>query len=352
MVSALYFDGQSARQQQVELQAAAGLIAVRGESVQRDEPLSGVRVSSKLGHAPRRIYFSDGAHCAITDHGGFEALLKDAGMRPLSLLARMEANWRHALAATVLFVLFIAGSFVWGLPWAAEIAAKRVPPRLASTLDTQFLKSLDGEMLLPSKLSSNRQKELTKRFEHLRISGGLPPHSLLFRNSPSIGANAFALPGGTIVLTDQLAHLAANDEEILAVLAHELGHVVERHPMRQLLQSSVVGLAMTWYFGDISSLLTAAPTLLLETSYSRDFERRADRFAAATLRTNGIASTRLADILEKLESAHHVAAKSGKGKIGVGQQQDSEDSSGIFRYFSTHPETAERIRELRSEAAQ
>ncbi len=341
MVSALYFDGQSARQQQVELQAAPGRIEVRGEGVQRDESLAHIRISSKLGKAPRQIYFQDGAHCEISDHGGLEALLAEAGMRPLSLLARLEANWSHAAAATVLLVLFILGSYFWGLPWAANVAAKRVPQKLVLTIDTQFLKSLDGGMLLPTKLSSARQKELTRRFERLRIPGGLPPHSLLFRNSPSIGANAFALPGGTIVLTDQLVHLAANDEEIIAVLAHELGHVVERHPLRQLLQSSVVGLAMTWYFGDISSLLTAAPTMLLETSYSRDFERRADRFAADTLRSNGIPPTRLADILEKLESAHHVAAR----------KEEEAESSGIFRYFSTPPETSERIRELRSNAA-
>jgi len=340
MVNALYFDGHSARQQSVTLHAQPGLIEVHGEGVHRDELLSGVRISSKIGNSPRRIYFADGAHCEVADLDGFEALLSEMGMQPLSLLARMEANWRHALAATMLFVVFAVSSFYWGLPLAASIAANKVPPKLALKIDAQFLKSLDGGMLLRSRLNRNRQRELTSRFESLRGLDGLPPHRLLFRNSPSIGANAFALPGGTIVLTDQLADLAANDEEILAVLAHELGHVAEHHPMRQLLQSSVVGLAMTWYLGDISSLLATTPTLLLETSYSRDFERRADRFAANTLRANGIAPTRLADILEKLEAAHR-NAKNG----------DEQESSGMFRYFSTHPDTSERIRDLRNNAS-
>ena len=340
MVSALYFDGLSARQQSVDLHAVSGRLEVRGEGVQRDEPLPGVRISSKLGRAPRCIYFADGAHCEVSDHAGFEALLGEAGMKPLSLLARMEANWRHALGALALFVVFVSGSYFWGLPWAASLAAKRIPAKLALTIDNQFLKSLDGDMLRPTKSSPRRQKELTRRFDSLRVQGGLPQHSLLFRNSPAIGANAFALPGGTIVLTDQLVELAANDEEILAVLAHELGHVAERHPMRQLLQSSVVGLAMTWYFGDISSLLAAAPTLLLESSYSRDFERRADRFSVDTMRANGIAPTRLADILEKLEGAHHGAVK-----------KDDQQSSGLSRYFASHPETAERIRDIRNDAS-
>jgi Zn-dependent protease with chaperone function len=164
---------------------------------------------------------------------------------------------------------------------------------------------------------------------------GQPAYTLEFRSSKDIGANAFALPGGTIIVTDQLVTLAGNDEEILAVLAHELGHVSERHPLRQLLQSSVAGLAMTWYLGDISTLLAAAPTLLLQSSYSRDFERRADRYAADMLRHNGIAPARLADMLGKLESSHP-AEKAGKGQ-----------ASRIAEFFSSHPDTEERIRTLR-----
>lgn len=338
MVNANYFDGHSARQQAVTLHAAPGLLEVRGEAVQREEPLSGIRISSKLGNSPRLIYFADGAHCEVSNHAEFEALLCQAGMVPHSLLSRLENSWRHALAATAFFIFFVIATIYWGLPWVAEIAAGRVPAKVTLSMDTHFLDSIDGSMMQPSKLSNARQAHLRKRFDALRDANGLPPHRLVFRSSPEIGANAFALPGGTVVLTDQLVNLAKNDEEILAVLAHELGHVKERHPLRQLLQSSVVGLAMTWYLGDISSLLAAAPTLLLETSYSRDFERRADRYAANMLRTNGIAPTRLADILEKLEASHR------------GAKNKDEQTPNIFRFISTHPDTSERIREIRSEA--
>lgn len=108
---------------------------------------------------------------------------------------------------------------------------------------------------------------------------------------------------------------------------------------RQLLQSSVVGLAMTWYLGDISTLLAAAPTLLLESSYSRDFERRADHYAAEILRLNGITPARLADILEKLESSH------------TGAKESKKQSFRISEIFSSHPDTEERIRALRGDTA-
>jgi Zn-dependent protease with chaperone function len=339
-VNAYYFDGQSARQQPVTLRFAHDQLEVRGAELIRAEPLFNVRISAKLGSAPRLLYFSGGGHCEVNSHADFEALLLEAGLMPQSLLSRLEHSWRHALAATFISIFIAIASFYWGLPLIANIAATRMPAKVALTIDTHFLGAVDNGLVKASKLSQARQNNLRRRFDNLRDANGLPPHRLEFRSSEVIGANAFALPGGTVVVTDQLIALAGNDQEILAVLAHELGHVSERHPMRQLLQSSVVGLVMTWYLGDVSSLIAAAPTLLLETSYSRDFERRADLFAASMLRDNGIAPARLADMLEKLELSHH------------GAKEITGQASRIARFFSTHPDTAERIRDLRSEDSQ
>lgn len=337
MVNAKYYDGHSARQQAVTLTIAQGLLEVHGDGLERVVPLSNMRISAKLGRAPRLLHFADGGHCEVSNHADFEALLEAAGIRPLSLLSRLENSWRYALLATLLAISFVIASFYWGLPWVAKIAAARIPASVALSIDAHVLSAIDDGLMQPTKLKTARQQALAKKFDALQNEDGIPAHQLEFRSSKDIGANAFALPGGTIVVTDQLVSLAANDEEILAVLAHELGHVSERHPLRQLLQSSVVGLAMTWYLGDISTLLAAAPTLLLESSYSRNFERRADRYAARMLRLNGIKPARLADMLKKLESSHAVA-KASKGH-----------TSRIAELFSTHPDTEERIRDLRSE---
>jgi Zn-dependent protease with chaperone function len=249
----------------------------------------------------------------------------------------MENSWHHAVFATLLATAIFIASLYWGLPWVAGMAAAKIPASLALSIDTRVLSAVDDGLMQPSTLGATRQQTLTRRFNRLRNEHGLPAYTLEFRSSKDIGANAFALPGGTIIVTDQLVSLAGNDEEILAVLAHELGHVSERHPLRQLLQSSVVGLVMTWYLGDISSLLAAAPTLLLQSSYSRNFERSADRYAADMLRQNGIAPARLADILGKLESSHPAA------------NADNKHTSRIAEFFSTHPDTKERMRELRSQ---
>lgn len=349
MIRALYFDGKSALQQDVSLRAMPGRIALRGDGIARDEMLSELRISSKVGSSPRMIYFPDGAHCEVTDHAGFEALLHATGAKPVSLLSRMEASWLHTLAAVMLFLAFLAAAYQWGLPWAARMAASRIPYRIAHRIDTSFLKELDGNILLPSKLKQVRRDKLKREFDDLRLPGGnLPPHTLLFRDSPQIGPNAFALPGGTIVMTDQLVKLAGNDQELLAVLAHELGHVAGRHSLRSLLQGSVVALVMSWYLGDVSNLLAAAPTLLLQTRYSRGFETDADSFAVRLLRDNHIPPTRLADILAKLEAYHFTREKARHHGV-----VDKDESGFHFSdYFATHPATAERIRAIRALAKQ
>lgn len=336
-VSANYYDGRSARKQAVTLRIFQGQLEVRGDEVIRTDDLSSVRISAKLGRAPRLLNFVGGGHCEVSNNADFEELLREAGAPPHSLLSSLENSWHHALTATVISIIIAIASFYWGLPLIAKIAAERISESIALSIDTHFLDAVDNGLMRDSNLGIGRQNELRKRFNNLHYVKGLPSHQLKFRNSKVMGANAFALPGGTVVITDQLIALASNDEEILSVLAHELGHVSEHHPMRQLLQSSVVGLAMAWFLGDVSSLLAAAPTLLMETSYSRDFERHADRFAASMLRENGIAPAHLADMLEKLEKSH--------GSV----KQSIEKPSRIAQFLSTHPDTGERIRDLRSE---
>ena len=332
-VSGIYFDGISARRQVVTLALLNGQLRLEGDGIERSLIEGDFTIPGKLGHTARLILFANGARCEITDHVGFDRLIADTGIAP-SLVGHLESRWHYAMTALALTLALIAATYVWGLPYAAERIASRIPARVQVMIDAQFMNTFDGKLLEPSHLSAERQQIISGRLLKLRMPpGGTPPTHVLFRSSPPIGPNAFALPGGTVVVLDEIVNLSSDDDEILAVLAHEMGHVAERHALRQMLQASVVGLAMTWYVGDISTLLAAAPTTLLETRYSRDFERRADAFGARMLKLNGISPGRLADILEKLEHAH-----ARKGEAPGGSAMD---------YLSTHPNTAERIRTLR-----
>jgi len=125
---------------------------------------------------------------------------------------------------------------------------------------------------------------------------------------------------------------------ILAVLAHEAGHVHKRHGLRQIIQSTIMGGLVTWYIGDVSALGAAAPTALLQAKYSRDLEREADAYAADVLKLNGMPASLLADALEALERTH-----GGRGDAG----EHGRGDAGPLDYLSSHPATTERMKTLR-----
>jgi Zn-dependent protease with chaperone function len=344
-VAAAYFDGKSARPHPVTLALDGDMLVTSGESISRRDSLATLRVSEPMGAAPRLISYPDGGHCEVRDHQGLRVLLATSGHCD-SVVVRLQDHWRAAVAAVLVTVATLAAGYVWGLPALSESIAMRTPERVVAQLGKSTLDVLDRAALGPSELPEHRQQQLREAFARLVTSAGdiKPSYRILFRKGQGVGANALALPDGTIVMTDELVKLAADDEEILAVLAHELGHINRRHSLRMLIQGSIVAFVVSWYIGDVSSVAAGLPTLLLQASYSREHEAESDRYAAAMLRANGISPKRLGEMLQKLERAHR---KSGDGRHESAETGSSR--SGAFNdYFATHPGTAERIRALGS----
>lgn len=335
-VDGRYFDGQTSMPRIVRLRVEDGHAIVDGDGVARREPLSRVGVSERLGDAPRLVSFADGAFCEVRDHAGLDALLGETGFRE-PFVARLQRQWSMTLLA--LGVCLAAGAFAYfaALPWAAQRVADHLPADILDAAAERTLAALDTHFMQPSELPAARRESLVRGFERMTPpDGDRVPHRVLFRRSQALGPNAFALPSGTIVVTDALVLLAANDDEVLAVLCHELGHVRRRHAMRQVLQSSVVGLVVSWYTGDASTLLTALPAVLLEARYSRNHEREADDYALRMLRFNAMPVSLLASVLERLESFRRDQGKGDQGKEG-----------GAAEYLASHPATSERVRAIR-----
>jgi len=338
-VPADYYDGQSAASQAVLLSIEGDNLLLRGRANELRWPLSEVHVSERLGNTPRLFTFSGGGHCEVNDQAGLEELLAQTGTGR-DWLEGLQHSLPLALASIILIAVALAGAYRYVLPWGAEVLAMRVPEAVLQKLGDSTLETLDRFMLKPSKLDPARQKELGDAYASLKQpSDARLKYRIVFRSSPEMGANAFALPDGSIVMLDELVGLTKDDNEIIAVLAHERGHIERRHAMRMVLQSSVVGLVLAWYVGDVSGLLATAPAIIMQAKYSRDMEREADEYAERTLHANGLSSCLLADILEKLE-ASHLATKMDREK-----QPATETGKGneAMDYLSSHPATRERI---------
>ncbi|MBI5005486.1 MAG: M48 family metallopeptidase [Nitrosomonadales bacterium] len=336
-VAAAYYDGQTTAGKPVQLSIADGALLLRNGAQELRWPLAEVHVSERLGDTPRLLTYAGGGHCEVNDQAGLDKLLaQSGGGRDWLDVLHHSLPWAFAAVVLVVVVFFV--SYKYLLPWGAEELAMRVPGSMLQKMGDSTLEALDKYMLKPSKLDEARQQAL--RDAYARLKTPLDPqldYSIVFRSSP-MGANAFALPNGTIVMLDGLVELAADDNEILAVLAHERGHVERRHAMRMVLQSSAVGLLLAWYVGDVSSLLATAPAIIMQAKYSRDMEREADVYAEQTMNANGLSPCLLGTILDKMETAHLAKMKEKHPEADAAKDDSAMD------YLSSHPATAERMR--------
>jgi Zn-dependent protease with chaperone function len=339
-IYAVYYDGQTAAGKAVTLSIDGSDLILRDRAAELRWPFGEVHVSERLGNTPRLLTYAGGGHCEVNDHAGLARLLAEAGA-PRHWLEGMQHSLPWAFAALLLIAVASAGAYRYLLPWGAEVLAMRVPDAVLQKMGDSTLETLDRFALQASKLDAARQQELRDAYARLKpLADAQLQYHIVFRSSPRMGANAFALPNGTIVMLDELVDLTKDDNEIVAVLAHERGHVERRHAMRMVLQSSVVGLVLAWSVGDVSSFLAAAPAIIMQAKYSRDMEREADEYAGRTMQLNGLSSCLLATVLEKLEASHLARVKGKDPAADQGKENEAMD------YLSSHPATSERGRIL------
>lgn len=160
--------------------------------------------------------------------------------------------------------------------------------------------------------------------------------------------NAFALPGGFIGVHTGLLTAAENESEVASVLAHEIAHVTQRHIARligtqqQMQLPGMIALAAAILIGasrpDLAAgAAAAAQASMVQTqlTYTRDFEREADRVGFQTLAAAGFDVHAMPSFFEKMQRQSRLA-----------------DDGVVPSYLRTHPMTTERIADAAGRAAQ
>ncbi len=344
-INADFYDGRNSRRHQVTLVVSDGSVTVSGADVEFSVPADVVRISPRLGGMPRRIAFPDGAAALTRDHEAVDAAFRHAARSTLA--HRLESHRKFVIFALILTIGLCWSGYRYGVPWAAREIAMVLPASLEADLAQESLKALDDYVFAPSKLDAPRRAALTKSFSELRATSDQPESVRLeFRDGNWIGANAFALPGGIIVMTDQLVKIMPDDKQIIAVLAHELGHVQHRHSLRYVLQNSATALLAMAVYGDASAVAGIAatvPTALAHAQYSQSFEREADSYAFDLLKKTGRSPRELGLALQTLEASVGMEDAESKTDNKPEGKTKEKGRKRDFGYLSTHPATQDRI---------
>lgn len=148
--------------------------------------------------------------------------------------------------------------------------------------------------------------------------------------------NAFALPGGKVVVTTALLEFADSPEEVAGVLAHEVSHVTERHTVRMIVKNVGVLVAISAIFGDTGSVSEAVMEQagqMTALSFSRSCEEEADCEAVHVLARAKVEGSGLRTFLQKMEKREESLAK--------GHTESP--------FLSTHPVTADRLEDIDDE---
>ncbi|MBM4259212.1 MAG: M48 family metallopeptidase [Deltaproteobacteria bacterium] len=144
--------------------------------------------------------------------------------------------------------------------------------------------------------------------------------------------NAFAAPGGQIVILRGLLAMATSPEEVAGVLAHEMAHEVQRHPTRGVVRALGIQTVMGFVSGNTGKGLGAATGALINLSHGRDDESEADRIGVQMLNKANIRADGLVNFFERMS------------KVSAGSQ------SRLLTYLSTHPSDTARVAAIRSMA--
>ena len=292
-------------------------------------PLSAIKIDPPLGSAARKMTFPDGTVFETSDHAGIEAL---TGRTSGSLLHDLEQFRPRLIGIVSVCILAVWVFWRYGLDILVAAAIWITPPVVVDQIDRGTLQTIDFTMAEDSRLTEKDKQKVRDVFD--RMMAVLDPDqrddigfTLLFRDMPGLGPNAFALPGGTIVMTDEFVEMFGQPDILAGVLGHEIGHVYEKHGLKQTSRSLGIYVLIGFMAGDTGPVIEdilLEGNLLLSLSYSRGHESDADQFGLRLSKKAGYDPSGLKQFFVEL----------------------SELVGDPPQWLSTHPTNVERVKAI------
>lgn len=336
-VEAVYFDGEIARDHPVTVQLVGSNLQFQGPQVGATSwSIAGLHpVDPPTPGQPFRITHDNkpGARLIVRD----QAFIDDLVAQNSHL--KGGYSWRH-----------LGHVFGWTAAGFAGLAAlgyfaMTVLPQQVAGLLPQSWRQRMGDQVINSLVGSTKKCDtagsraaIAAMISALAESGvDIPAVQIDIYDMDMV--NAFAVPGGRIVLTRGLLNEASEASEVTGIFAHELGHVYHLHPEAQLVRfAGLQVLAGAVSGGASGDLVSNAAGLAAILRYTRDAEREADTFARDVMVKASVDPLGLKHFFEKLMKIE-----------GIKPGEPAKEVSALERIgnvLSTHPGTQDRIKEI------
>ena len=230
--------------------------------------------------------------------------------------------------ALLVLIGLVGVGYMWMLPWAAERGALLMPLSMDKKLGDVVFEGMSNTL----DEDAARSQAMQNFGDHLDLS---PRFDLTYHVVNDEQVNAFAMPGGHIVVFSGILDRMSSPEQLAALLAHEATHVEERHSTRIMMRDLASYAFLSLLVGDANAVLA----ILVENAdaihnmeFSRSLEQDADDAGMSRMHAKGVDPHGMVQLLQLLE-------------------EEAMDMPDAVSFLSSHPLTADRIENAEKKAA-
>ena len=332
-----------------ELLISADAVHFESEKGDFDLPANGMKI--ELGGASDRlIFFSHPSHPKVVIHTSDHSVLDHPVLvnNPIFAAQRAKVRAKKRVAMFVLvgvvvgLVVLLAGMF-FSRGRMVKMAANAVPV----DWEVKAGDKLFEQLMVSKKLVTDKALEAQLKLITDPLVAGIKDnrYPLKFHIIEDATLNAFAMPGGHVVLHSGLLMAADSPEEIAGVLGHEIAHVTQRHSIRSIISSAGLFLLVQTMLGDVTGIVAVLANnsaFLMDRKFSRDFERDADNNGWRYLLAADIKPDGMITFFKKMQDEEKRLQEKVKEATSI------DMSSASLEVLSTHPATEERMKNLQA----
>ncbi|WP_337042770.1 M48 family metallopeptidase [Emticicia sp. 17c] len=334
--SATYYDGKTSLPYEAQVDVFGNSLTIYYNSMQVVWAITAIDYSSFTGKGKTMLKYGDFPHQYLEfpiDSDLSKVLEKYLPKRAAGFWAfaneMASSGFKGVFISVAIFLSTVAGIYFIALPSLAAYVAGKIPMDTEIELGKQFYKAFVGN----ADIDSRKTRLLNKFASKIDFETAYPLKFTVVRDNQ---VNAFALPGGNIVVYSGILEKIKSPEELAALLSHEVTHVKERHSLKGLARSLAGSMLISIIVGDmttIGNIMVSQANNIYQLSFSRDMEKEADLEGLEIMNHNHLNPQGMVHLMERLQD-----------------EEKKYKADQMPGYLSSHPMTKDRISYIKQQS--